>query len=185
MSRRVDRDGEFAYGAGQVNPTRAKNPGLIYDMGEMLYTQFLCHEGYNSSTLAPLVGSKSIDCSKFLPGIGYDDLNYPSMQLSLKNKQPTTTGVFQRTVTNVGAARSVYNATIRAPRGVEIIVKPTSLSFTRVSQKLSFRVVVRAKAMPNQQMVSGSLVWKSFHKVVRSPIVIYSPGNGNMRNGKE
>jgi hypothetical protein len=185
MSRRVNRDGEFAYGAGQVNPTRARNPGLIYDMGEMLYIQFLCHEGYNGSTLAVLVGSKSIDCSKFLPGVGYDDLNYPSMQLALKSKQKTTTGVFQRTVTNVGAAQSVYTAIIRAPKGVEITVRPMTLSFTRAMEKLSFRVVVRAKALPSTQMVSGSLVWKSSHKIVRSPIVIYNPGEEGLKNGKE
>ncbi|XP_059458023.1 subtilisin-like protease SBT4.14 [Corylus avellana] len=185
MSRRVNTEGEFAYGAGQVNPTRAVSPGLIYDMGEMLYTQFLCHEGYNSSSLAVLVGSKSIDCSKFLPGIGYDDLNYPTMHLSLKSKLQITTGVFQRVVTNVGAAPSVYNATIRAPRGVDITVKPMSLVFTRVNQKLCYRVVVRAKAMASMQMVSGSLVWKSSRKIVRSPIVIYSPENGNMKTGNK
>jgi hypothetical protein len=185
MSRRVNTEGEFAYGAGQVNPTRAVNPGLIYDMGEMLYTQFLCHEGYNSSSLAVLVGSKSVDCSKFLPGIGYDDLNYPTMHLSLKSKQHITTAIFQRIVTNVGAARSVYNSTIRAPRGVEITVRPRSLYFTHVNQKLSYKVVVRAKAMASMQMVSGSLLWKSTRNTVRSPIVIYSPENGNMKTGNK
>jgi hypothetical protein len=172
----VTKHGEFAYGAGQVNPIRATNPGLVYDMGELLYIRFLCHEGYNSTSLAVLFGSKSVNCSKFNRGIGYDDLNYPTMHLSLKSKQQTTTGVFQRVVTNVGAAQSVYNATIRAPKGVDITVKPMSLSFTSLNQKLSYSVVVRAKAiLPRTQMVSGSLVWKSSRNTVRSPIVIYSP----------
>ncbi|XP_059458423.1 subtilisin-like protease SBT4.14 [Corylus avellana] len=175
MSQRVTKHGEFAYGAGQVNPIRATNPGLVYDMGELLYIRFLCHEGYNSSSLAVLFGSKSVNCTKFRRGIGYDDLNYPTIHLSLQAKQQTTTGVFQRVVTNVGAAQSVYNATIRAPKGVEITVNPSSLSFTAVNQTLRYRVVVRAKAMPSLQMVSGSLVWKSSRNIVRSPVVIYSP----------
>jgi hypothetical protein len=69
------------------------------------------------------------------------------MQLSLKNNQEPTTGVFLRRVTNVGQAVSIYNATITAPKGVEITVKPMSVSFSRVLQKRSFKVVVKAKPM--------------------------------------
>lgn len=173
MSRRENTDAEFSFGAGQVNPSRAASPGLVYDMDEMNYIQFLCNEGYNGSSLAVLVGSKSINCSTLLPGLGYDALNYPTMQLSLKNNQEPTTGVFLRTVTNVGQAVSIYNATIKAPKGVEITVKPMSLSFSRVLQKCSFKVVVKAKPMSSgTQMVAGSLVWKSSRHIVRSPIVI-------------
>ncbi|XP_034905825.1 subtilisin-like protease SBT4.14 [Populus alba] len=175
MSSRVNNDAEFAYGAGQVNPEKARNPGLVYDMDEMSYIQFLCHEGYNRSSLAVLVGSKSVNCSSLLPGIGYDALNYPTMQLSVKNKQEPTVGVFIRTVTNVGPSPSIYKATIQAPKGVDIVVKPISLSFSRSSQKRSFKVVVKAKPMRSSQMLSGSLVWKSNRHIVRSPIVIFKP----------
>ncbi|KAJ6679557.1 PROPROTEIN CONVERTASE SUBTILISIN/KEXIN [Salix purpurea] len=172
---RVNNDAEFAYGAGQINPIRARNPGLVYDMDEMSYIQFLCREGYNESSLAVLVGSKSINCSSLLPGLGHDALNYPTMQLQVKNEKEPTTGVFIRTVTNVGPSPSVYNAAIKAPKGVEIQVKPASLSFSGAAQKRSFKVVVRAKPMSRPQILSGSLVWKSNRHVVRSPIVIFKP----------
>ncbi|KAF9668879.1 hypothetical protein SADUNF_Sadunf14G0049300 [Salix dunnii] len=175
MSSRVNNDAEFAYGAGQINPIRARNPGLVYDMDEMSYIQFLCREGYNESSLAVLVGSKSINCSSLLPGLGYDALNYPTMQLQVKNEQEPTVGVFIRTVTNVGPSPSIYNAAIKAPKGVEIQVKPTSLSFSGAAQKRSFKVVVKAKPMSRPQILSGSLVWKSNRLVVRSPIVIFKP----------
>lgn len=175
MSSRVNGDAEFAYGAGQVNPARARSPGLVYDMDEMSYIQFLCHEGYNGSSLAVLVGSKTINCSSLLPGLGYDALNYPTMQLSVKNEREPTIGVFQRRVTNVGPSPSIYNATIKAPKGVEITVKPTSLSFSHALQKRSFKVVVKAKPMSSPQILSGSLVWKSPRHTVRSPIVIFKP----------
>ncbi|KAE8727518.1 Xylem serine peptidase 1 isoform 2 [Hibiscus syriacus] len=45
-----NKDAEFAYGAGQLNPARAINPGLVYDIDEMSYVQFLCHEGYSGSS---------------------------------------------------------------------------------------------------------------------------------------
>ncbi|KAF5466901.1 hypothetical protein F2P56_016783 [Juglans regia] len=175
MSRRVNNEAEFAFGSGQVSPTRAVSPGLVYDMDEQTYIQFLCHEGYNASSVATLAGSKSVNCPKLLPGIGYDALNYPTMQLSLKNNQQQTTSVFRRRVTNVGPALAIYNATIKAPKGVQITVKPESLSFSHVLQIRSFKVVVKAKPMSSGQMVSGSLVWKSSRHIVRSPIVIYSP----------
>ncbi|XP_061347340.1 subtilisin-like protease SBT4.14 [Gastrolobium bilobum] len=174
MSQRVNQEAEFAYGAGQVNPTRTVNPGLVYDMDDFAYIQFLCHEGYNGSTLSVLIGSP-INCTSLLPGLGHDAINYPSMQLSMKSNIVTTVGVFRRRVTNVGPAPTIYNATIKSPKGVEITVKPTSLIFSHTKQKRSFKVVVKAKPMASMQIVSGSLIWRSSHYIVRSPIVIYSP----------
>lgn len=175
MSQRMNNEAEFAYGAGHLNPSKAINPGLIYDMDEMSYIQFLCHEGYNRSSLVSLMGSKSINCSSLLPTIGYDALNYPSMQLDLKLGQNQTVGVFLRTVTNVGPSPAVYNATINAPKGVQITVKPKSLFFSHALQKESFKVVVKANPLASSTLtlLSGSLVWKSTHHTVRSPIVIY------------
>ncbi|CAF2034421.1 unnamed protein product [Brassica napus] len=177
ISRRVNKDAEFAYGGGQVNPRRAASPGLVYDMDDISYVQFLCGEGYNATTLAPLVGSRSINCSSIVPGIGHDSLNYPTIQLTLRTAKASTMAVFRRRVTNVGPPSSVYNATVRAPKGVEITVEPMSLSFTKPSQKRSFKVVVKAKQMTPGKIVSGLLVWKSQRHSVRSPIVIYSPSD--------
>lgn len=177
ISRRVNKDAEFAYGGGQVNPRRAASPGLVYDMEDISYVQFLCGEGYNATTLAPLVGSRSINCSSIVPGIGHDSLNYPTIQLTLRTAKASTMAVFRRRVTNVGPPASVYNATVRAPKGVEITVEPMSLSFTKASQKRSFKVVVKAKQMTPGKIVSGLLVWKSQRHSVRSPIVIHSPSS--------
>ncbi|OIT39454.1 PREDICTED: subtilisin-like protease SBT4.14 [Nicotiana attenuata] len=174
MSSKVDREAEFAYGAGQVNPTKARSPGLIYDMDDMSYIQFLCHEGYNSSSVSSLLRQR-VNCSMLIPANGEDAINYPTMQLGLKSNQEPTIGIFRRKVTNVGQAISVYNATIRAPKGVDITVKPTTLSFTRAMQTRSFKVVVKAKPMSNAVILSGSLIWKSSRHLVRSPIVIYDP----------
>ncbi|KAK4738708.1 hypothetical protein R3W88_002405 [Solanum pinnatisectum] len=174
MSSKVDREAEFAYGAGQVNPMKARSPGLVYDMDDMAYIQFLCHEGYNSSSVSSLL-RQQVNCSTLIPATGEDAINYPTMQLGLKSDQEPTIGIFRRRVTNVGQAKSVYIATIRAPKGVDITVQPMTLSFTRPMQKRSFKVVVKAKPMSNAIILSGSLTWKSSRHIVRSPIVIYDP----------
>ncbi|CAA0830716.1 Subtilisin-like protease SBT4.14 [Striga hermonthica] len=176
MSSRVDTDAEFAYGTGQVYPTRAINPGLVYDMDDMSYIQFLCHENYSGSAIGTLTGRGTVDCSKLLPASPEDALNYPTMQLALKTDQEPTVGIFQRTVTNVGPAGSVYKATIRAPKGVVITVKPMKLSFSETLQKKSFKVVVTAKPMSDSRTIaSGLLTWESTDIRVRSPIVVYNP----------
>ncbi|KAI3449154.1 hypothetical protein Pfo_005819 [Paulownia fortunei] len=175
MSSKVDKDAEFAYGSGQVNPTKAISPGLIYDMDDMSYIQFLCHEGYNGSSIGSLVGQGPINCSKLLPANGEDAINYPTMQLALRSDQEPTVGVFRRRVTNVGPPQSVYNATIKAPAGVEIVVKPMTLSFSKASQKRSFKVVVKAKPVSNVLILSCSLTWRSSRHTVRSPIAIFNP----------
>ncbi|MED6183077.1 hypothetical protein PIB30_034822 [Stylosanthes scabra] len=177
MSRKINIEAEFAYGSGQLNPTRAVNPGLVYDMDQFGYIQFLCHEGYSGSALSVLLGSP-VNCSSYLlPGgvIGYDAINYPTMQLMLKSNKDTTVGIFKRTVTNVGLGPATYNATIKSPKGVEITVKPTSLMFSHTMQKKNFILVVKAKSMASMKILSGSLIWRSSVYYVRSPIVIYSP----------
>ncbi|KAK7394855.1 hypothetical protein VNO78_15396 [Psophocarpus tetragonolobus] len=173
MSQRINNEAEFAYGSGQLNPTRAVSPGLVYDMDALGYIQFLCHEGYKGSSLSVLVGSP-VNCSSLVPGIGHDAINYPTMQLSMESKA-TRVGVFRRTVTNVGPAPTIYNATIRSPKGVEITVKPTSLTFSKTIQKRSFKVVVKVTSIGNKKIESGSLIWRSPRYIVRSPIVINNP----------
>lgn len=173
MSSQTNADAELAYGVGQIDPTRALSPGLVYDAKAMSYIQFLCHEGYRGSALANLVGQSAVNCSSLLPGLGYDALNYPTMQLTSASNQVTNTATFFRTVTNVGPVPAVYNATIRAPKVVTITVSPKSLSFTSPSQKRSFKVIVRLRNVPKRQAVlSAALVWRSDRYFVRSPIVI-------------
>ncbi|RZC72735.1 hypothetical protein C5167_048215 [Papaver somniferum] len=173
---RPDVNAELAYGAGQVNPKQAVHPGLIYDMNQLPYIQFLCQEGYKDDGIRIIVGSKSVNCSELPPPSGHDALNYPTMQVTMKttDKKPVA-AVFKRTVTNVGPAKSIYNATIVSPKEVDITVKPMSLVFTKRFQKISFTVTVKGKRVsPDQELLSGSLTWKSNIHSVRSPILLFT-----------
>ncbi|XP_030945814.1 cucumisin-like [Quercus lobata] len=61
-------DLEFAYGSGHINPLQAVDPGLVYDAYEADYINFLCMQGYNTTTLRLVNGDKSSFCNTSKPG---------------------------------------------------------------------------------------------------------------------
>ncbi|RVX13622.1 Cucumisin [Vitis vinifera] len=169
MSAEKNPDAEFAYGAGQIDPLKSVNPGLVYDADKIDYVKFLCGQGYTTQTLQLVTGDNSV-CSEATNGTVWD-LNYPSFALSSSTFE-SITGVFTRTVTNVGSPVSTYKATVTgAPIGLQIQVVPDILSFTSLGQKLSFVLKVEGKVGDN--IVSASLVWDDGVHQVRSPIVVF------------
>ena len=168
MSAKKNPEAEFAYGAGNIDPVKAIDPGLVYDADEIDYVKFLCGQGYSTPALRLVTGDNSV-CSAATNGTVWN-LNYPSFALSSLTKE-SITGMFNRTVTNVGSSVSTYKATvIGAPEGLEIQVEPSILSFTSLMQKLSFVLKVEGKVGDN--IVSASLVWDDSVHQVRTPIVV-------------
>jgi len=164
-------DAEFAYGAGQINPLKAANPGVVYDAGENDYIRFLCGQGYNSSSLQKVTGDNST-CTSANKG-SVLDLNLPSFTLSTPRSSHNNV-TFGRTVTNVGSATSTYKATISAhPSSLNVEVVPNVLTFSSLGQKLSF--TLRIEGSINADFVSFSLIWDDGTFKARSPVVVYVP----------
>ncbi|XP_054781833.1 cucumisin-like [Prosopis cineraria] len=161
-------DAEFAYGAGHINPTKALNPGLVYDANETDYVKFLCGQGYNDSLLQVVTGENRT-CAQVTHGSVWD-LNYPSFAVSTMFPRLDEARVFTRTVTNVGSPASTYEATVTAPEGLDIQVNPPRLSFTSLGQKQSFNVTVSGFVT---SIASASLVWDDGMHQVRSPITVF------------
>lgn len=163
-------DAEFAYGTGYINPTRAINPGLVYDAGEIDYVNFLCGQGYSNQSLRLVTGDNSSCSQAIKKPASY--LNYPSFTLSFTSKS-VISRFFLRTLTNVGSPISTYKAIVYAPTGLQIEVTPNVLSFESLGQKKFFYVRVIAKM--GRSIISGSLIW--FDEVnqaqVRSPVVAH------------
>ncbi|KAL0329702.1 UNVERIFIED_CONTAM: Cucumisin [Sesamum radiatum] len=88
MDPRKHEDLEFAYGSGQINPVAARDPGLVFDASEADYINFLCKQGYNTTTLRLVTGDNST-CASTTPGRAWD-LNYPSFSLYVEDGQPIT-----------------------------------------------------------------------------------------------
>ncbi|KAK7831281.1 subtilisin-like protease sbt4.9 [Quercus suber] len=159
---------EFAYGAGNINPLKALNPGLIYDIDAPDYIKFLCGQGYSTKLLQSVTGDNS-RCLERSNGTVFD-LNYPSFALSIQPSN-SISHVFNRTITNVGTSPSTYKASVTAPTGLNIKVNPSVLSFTSSGQKQSFALTIEGTL--DKQMVSTSLIWDDGTNKVRSPIVVY------------
>ncbi|XP_052730201.1 cucumisin [Vigna angularis] len=172
MSKKLNHEGEFAYGAGQINPMKALNPGLVYDANEIDYVNFLCGEGYDTKKLRTITKDDS-SCTQ-QPNNGMVlNLNLPSFALSMNTSTPFSS-TFHRTVTNVGANTSTYKARLNVPpSSLKLKVEPDVMSFSYVGQKKSFTLVIEGTL--NEVTVSCSLIWDDGTFQVRSPIVVFDP----------
>ncbi|XP_027331543.1 cucumisin-like [Abrus precatorius] len=168
MSPSLNPDFELAYGAGQMNPVKAANPGLVYDISEADYIKFLCGEGLTDKQLRTLTKDHST-CSKHAKKEAVYDLNLPSFALHINVS--SFSRVFHRSVTNVGSETSSYQAKVVSPSLLDIQVKPSVLSFTSIGQKKAFSVIIEGSI--NVDILSASLVWDDGTFQVRSPIVVY------------
>ncbi|GMY22540.1 subtilisin-like protease SBT1.7 [Fagus crenata] len=135
------------FGAGHIDPNKAMDPGLIYDMGFQDYVDFLC-------------------------GLDHE-LNYPSFIVVLSNETTYPTAMnLSRVVTNVGNDKSIYEAHLKnIPTGMKIRVEPSTLTFTEKYQNQSFVVSVEIdRDFP--MIIYGFLKWiDQYGHIVSSPIV--------------
>ncbi|KAF3647716.1 hypothetical protein T459_00430 [Capsicum annuum] len=157
----------FAIGAGHVNPSRAYEPGLIYDTPFEDYVPYLCGLKYTSREVGYLLQRK-VKCSE-VKSIPEAQLNYPSFSIRLA----ATLQTYTRTVTNVGDAKSSYKVEIVSPKGVSVKVKPSQLNFSMLNQKLTYQVTFsKTTNSSNDGVVEGFLKWISNRHSVRSPIAV-------------
>ncbi|GKA91115.1 subtilisin-like protease [Tanacetum coccineum] len=158
----------FAIGAGHVNPSKASDPGLIYDLQPDDYIPYLCGLGYSSEQVIAIV-QKQVSCvnSASIPS---PQLNYPSFSIKLSTNVSKS---YTRTVTNVGDANSSYTLKIYTPPNIAISVSPSTLTFSAVNQMLSYEVTFTPIGSgPVTQFSEGALLWNSAKHSVRSPISI-------------
>ncbi|XP_068487862.1 cucumisin-like isoform X2 [Phaseolus vulgaris] len=171
LNSALNPDAEFAYGAGQINPLKAVNPGLVYDVGPNDYINFLCGQGYSTTTLRRITGDNNT-CTSANRGSVFN-LNLPSFALATARSSYNSVS-YGRTVTNVGSARSTYRAIVSGyPSSLNIQVVPNVLTFTSLGQRLSF--TLRIQGTINADLDSFSLTWDDGTHQVRSPIVVYVP----------
>ena len=132
----------FDFGGGHMDPDRAVDPGLVYDIDTNDFSMFFnCTNEYS-------------DCGTYM-GQLYQ-LNLPS--IALPGLKDTIT--VRRTVTNVGPKEATYRAVIEAPTGVAVSVEPSVLKFTKSgSRSMTFKVTFTAKRRVQGGYTFGSLTW--------------------------
>ncbi|KAL7214078.1 hypothetical protein ACSBR1_026488 [Camellia fascicularis] len=98
--------GVFATGAGHVNPERAINPGLVYDIRPDEYITHLCTLGYTKSDNFAIT-HRNVSCHETLLENRGFGLNYPSISVMFKPGKMSK--VIKRQLTNIGNPNSIYS----------------------------------------------------------------------------
>ncbi|CAI9762377.1 unnamed protein product [Fraxinus pennsylvanica] len=159
----------YDHGAGHVNPVKALDPGLIYDIGAQDYFDFLCTQGLEPSQLVVFEKFSNRTCRHSLRNPG--DLNYPAISVVFPETANVTSVTLRRTVTNVGPPNSSYHAVISPLKGAVLKVEPARLNFNSRLQKLSYKITFTTKSRQTAPEF-GSLIWNDGLHRVRSPIII-------------
>lgn len=166
--------GLFAIGAGQVNPARAMDPGLIYDIKPDDYVNHMCALGYTRSQILT-VTHRNVSCHEISQKNRGFSLNYPS--ISVVFKQGKTVKMIKRQLTNVGSPNSIYSLEVQAPDGIEVKVKPKRLVFTKMNQTLNYKIwfISKKRAAKGKTIYGqGHMTWvhSANHYRVQSPISV-------------
>ncbi|RYQ79779.1 hypothetical protein Ahy_Scaffold1g106617 isoform D [Arachis hypogaea] len=159
----------FATGAGHVNPNRANDPGLVYDIHPDDYIPYLCGLSYTDREIGILVQRKVV-CAN-VKVIAEAQLNYPSFSIILGS----TSQYYTRTLTNVGPANSTYSVDIDVPFGLGVSVNPSQITFSEWNQKVTYSVEFISQVRENRgnhSFAQGALTWISQKHTVRTPISV-------------
>ena len=142
----------FATGAGQVDPARVLDPGLVYDANDEDYLKFIQGTG--------------IDLG--MPGLGVTkprDMNVPSFALG------NLTGKIEVTRTLTALTPGTYRVKADVP-GVKVTVTPSILTFGYAGDKKTFKVSFENQNAALGKFAMGTLTWQGANKNVASPVAV-------------
>lgn len=167
----------FSYGAGDIRPNRAIDPGLVYDLSVNDYLDFLCGSGYNSTMMKKFSEHKDYECPK--GGFNLLNFNYPSISIPRKHLVNSSCMVtVTRKLKNVGKP-GTYAARVRQPSGYSVVVEPSVLTFEYMGEEKSFKMNFEAKSCNVNSLFQsegvytfGALIWSDGKHYVRSPLVV-------------
>ncbi|KAJ6885835.1 hypothetical protein NC651_026483 [Populus alba x Populus x berolinensis] len=155
----------FNYGSGHLQPNRAMDPGLVYDLTTKDYLNFLCSIGYNATQMSIFIEEPYACPPK---NISLLNFNYPSITVPNLSGNITLT----RTLKNVGTP-GLYRVRVKKRDGILVKVEPESLKFSKLNEEKTFKVTLKAKDnWFYSSYVFGGLTWSDGVHHVRSPIVV-------------
>lgn len=161
----------FDIGAGHINPLKAMDPGLVYDMHPNDYIAYLCEIGYTREQIKAIVlpGTRVISCTKEDNSHSISNLNYPSITVS----DLRSTVTIKRTVRNVGHKKTaVYFASTVNPHGVKVSIWPRILFFSCFMEERTYYVTLKPEKKSQGRYDFGEVVWTDGFHYVRSPLVV-------------
>ena len=161
------QDGEtpanpFDFGAGHIDPNRAVDPGLVY---EVMNDEF---DAYACGIASPAIDQLRCD-DLAAAGFSFEasNLNQPAIALS----RLTNTRTIRRRVTNVGELQESYQVEVSPPVGITVSVSPASITLSP-GQSMSFDVTFVYESGPLDLWRFGSITWRSADHSVRSVLAV-------------
>ncbi|QDY91652.1 protease [Arthrobacter sp. UKPF54-2] len=142
----------FATGAGQVDPARVLDPGLVYDANDEDYLKFIQGTGVD-------LGMPDLGATK------PRDMNVPSFALG------NLTGKIEVTRTLTALTPGTYRVKTDLP-GVKVTVTPSILTFGAAGDKKTFKVSFENQNAALGKFAMGTLTWQGANKNVASPIAV-------------
>ncbi|CAN6485258.1 unnamed protein product [Victoria cruziana] len=162
----------YDYGSGEVYPSKALRPGLVYELTMEDYYLFLCNYGYSSDTIKKISGKQTgYNCPSNSSKDLISELNYPSIAISKFNG---TERRVTRRVTNVGISdgETTYTVNIKSPAELEVVVTPSKLQFKADTKTLSYQVAFSSSSGSPNKDIFGSLTLTNGKYTVRTPFVV-------------
>ncbi|MFQ6005556.1 MAG: S8 family serine peptidase, partial [Woeseia sp.] len=152
----------FDFGSGHIDPNKANDPGLVFDVTDDEYDAFAC------GTASPAVDQTRCD-QLAAGGISFEaeDLNQPSIAIARIASSQTVS----RRVTNVGNETETYVANVIAPPETAVQVIPANLTIAP-GQSATFDVTFTYVSGPLDLWRFGSLTWSSSNHDVRSVLAV-------------
>ncbi|KAG0586094.1 hypothetical protein KC19_2G063700 [Ceratodon purpureus] len=176
----------WAFGAGFVQPEKAMNPGLVYDMGSTDHLLFLCGLGYDYETIRIFDMDAGFECPSDPPA-RIEDANLPSF-VAVFPVPPVGANAtdisFNRTLTNVATGGSTYRASVHMEQGAkfDVVVEPATLTFAGEGSVQKFSLIVSPRAgavfsdigsdMESIINYFATISWSDGVHIVQSPVAI-------------
>eukprot|EP00808_Paulinella_micropora_P000820 g34796.t1 len=148
----------FDFGSGHVDPSRAFDPGLIYDASPYDYLAFKCDN----------LGPESDEACGQLPAVAARDFNYAAIAIG----SIALTRSVTRTVTNVDTEAATYHAELEVPAHFSMTVSPSQFTL-QPGQSAMFTVTFNTlSGTPMDTTSFGSITWVDGVHSVRIPVVV-------------
>ncbi|MFB2600003.1 S8 family serine peptidase [Herbiconiux sp. P17] len=141
----------FAQGAGQVDPARYFDPGMLFlnDVDDWY--------GYAEAITGLDLGVDTVSPSQ---------LNLPSISVGALAGTETIT----RTVTATRAG-TFTAAPVTIP-GIDVVVSPSTLEFAAAGDQLDYTVTFTRTDAPLDEFATGQLVWNDGDETVTTPLAV-------------
>lgn len=147
--------GAFGYGAGQVVPNGATDPGLVFDSGFNDWLGFLCGTGQLNASYCPSIT------------INPSNLNYASIAIGAMAGKQTVT----RKARSVGLETETYTASVSGLAGIEVTLPAPFAIAPGASIDLSIGFATNGAALNSYSQGAIVLTGNKGH-VVRLPVVV-------------